>query len=167
MSADTVSRRKPPTTFWIDIGIIVLCIYLYVMTLPYPGMSGTLPRLVLAIVGIVTVVDLIQILRRKEPGENNLGQPSCSPPDPEARLHYDKVFYLAVLMPVYYVILRLVGIILGTFVFVCISGWILGYRRKVRLLIASAIVTAAVYVIFVVIMETFLPQNILMDLIRG
>ena len=70
-------------------------------------------------------------------------------------------------MPVYYIFLRLVGIILGTFVFVCISGWILGYRRKVRLLVASAIVAAVVYVIFVVIMETFLPQTILKDLIGG
>lgn len=167
MSTDTVSIRKLPTTFWIDIGVIVVCFYLYVLTLSYPGMSGTLPRLVLIMIGIVTIVDLIQILRQKEPAKADLQQATCNPPDPDAPLHYDKVFYLAVLMPVYYIFLRLLGLILGTFVFICISGWILGYRRKIRLLAASAIVTAVVYVIFVVIMETFLPQTVLMDLIRG
>lgn len=167
MATGMVPHRKLPTTFWIDIGIIVFGIYLFVLTLDYPGMSGTLPRLVLFIIGVVTAVDLIQMLRKKQPQETTPQPAACNPPDPDARLHYDKVFYLAVLMPVYYIFLRLVGIILGTFVFVCISGWILGYRKTIRLPIASAIVAAAVYVIFVVIMETFLPQNMLMEMIRG
>jgi hypothetical protein len=168
MAADTVSRRKLPTTLWIDIGIIVLGVYLFVLTLDYPGMSGTFSRLVLIMIGVVTAVDLIQILRKKkQPRETTPSAAACSPPDPNARPHYDKVFYLAVLMPVYYIFLRLLGVILGSFIFVCISGWILGYRKKINLLVASAIVTAAVYLIFVVIMDTFLPQTVLMDLIRG
>lgn len=167
MATGTVSRRKLPTTFWINIGILVFGFYLYVLTLDYPGMSGTLPRLVLIIIGVVTAVDLIQMLRKKQPQETTPQPAACNPPDPDARLHYDKVFYLAVLMPIYYIFLRLLGLILGTFVFVCIAGWILGFRKKVSLLVASAIVTAAVYLIFVVIMETFLPPTILTDLIRG
>lgn len=167
MSTGMPSRRKLPTTFWIDIGIIVLGCYLYVLTLPYPGMSGMLPRLVLIMIGVVTVADLIQMLRKKQPRETAPAPAACNPPDPETRLHYDKVFYLVVLMPVYYLFLRLLGIILGTYIFVGVSGWILGYRRKIRLLVASAIVAAAVYLIFVVIMETFLPQTLLMDLIGG
>lgn len=167
MATDTVSRRKLPTTFWIDIGIIVLGVYLFVLTLDYPGMSGTFSRLVLIMIGVVTLIDLIQMLRKSQSQEATSQPPSCSPPAPDTHLHYDKVFYLAVLMPVYYIFLRLVGIVLGTFVFVCMSGWILGYRRKVRLLVAAAIVAAVVYVIFVVIMETFLPQTILMTLIGG
>ena len=167
MATDTVSRRKLPTTFWIDIGIIVLGVYLFVLTLDYPGMSGMLPRLVLIMIGVVTVVDLIQMLRKREPQETTPAPASCSPPDPDARLHYDKVFYLVVLMPVYYIFLRLVGVVIGTFLFVCISAWILGYRKSVSLLVASAIVTVSVYLIIVVIMKTFLPQAILIDLIGG
>jgi hypothetical protein len=135
--------------------------------LDYPGMSGTFSRLVLMMIAVVTVVDLILILRKKQPQEAAPSDAACNPPDPKPRLHYDKVFYLAVLMPVYYIFLRLLGVILGTFVFIGISGWILGYRSKVSLLAASAIVAALVYVIFVVIMETFLPQTVLMDLIGG
>jgi hypothetical protein len=167
MSIETVSRRKLPTTFWINLGIIALGFYLYALTSDYPGMSGSLPRLVLIMIGIVTVADLIQMMRKRQPQGTTPAPASCSPPDPDIRLHYDKVFYLVVLMPVYYIFLRLLGIILGTFVFVCISTWILGYRKKVSLLVASAIVTAAVYLIFVIIMDTFLPQTLLIDLIGG
>lgn len=167
MTTGLVSNRKLPTTFWIDLGIIALGLYLYVLTLDYPGMSGMLPRLVLIMIGLVTVVDLIQMLRKRTPPETTPAPASCSPPDLETRLHYDKVFYLVVLMPVYYIFLRLAGVILGTFVFVCISAWILGYRKSLNLLVASAIVTVSVYLIFVVIMKTFLPQAILIGLIGG
>jgi uncharacterized membrane protein YuzA (DUF378 family) len=167
MSKGMVSGRKLPTPFWINLGIIVLGTYLYVLTLDFSGMSGMLPRMVLIMIGIATVADLIQLLRNKQPPKTTSAQAACRPPDPDNRLHYDKVFYLAVLMPVYYLLLRLVGLIFSTFVFVWISGWILGYRKKVSLLLASAVVTAAVYVIFIVIMETFLPQSLLIGLIGG
>lgn len=158
-------RPNLPTTFWIDIGLLVLSLALFILTLDYPGMSGTFPRLVLVMIGVVTAFDILTTLRKKAPRGT-----AERPPQQDAGLtlkKQGKVLYLAVLMFVFFFFVQLLGVILGTFAFLMLSGWTLGYRKAARLLLASAIIAGSVYLIFVVIMETFLPRGYLIELIGG
>lgn len=165
MPPDLAMRRKLPTTFWINIGILFLSLVLFLLTLGYPGMSGTFPRLVLIMIGGVTIIDLIKIVRKKDP-EGTVAE--LQDQDRAVRLRKQgKVLYLAVLMFVFFFFMYILGVILGTFVFVFLSGWTLGYKKILSLLIASVIIAASVYLIFVVIMECFLPQGYLIELIGG
>jgi len=165
MSPGIALRRKLPTTFWINIAVVVLSLALFILTLDYPGMSGMFPRLVLVMIGVVTIVDLIKILLNKEP----LGTvPESSDQDLVARLkEQGKVLYLAVLMFIFFAFMHLLGVILGTFAFIFLSGWTLGYKKMAKLLMASVIIAVAVYLIFVVIMDCFLPQGYLIGMIGG
>ncbi len=158
-------RRKLPTTFWIDIGLIALCIFLFVLTLDYPGMSGTFPRLVLLMIGLVTMIDLIRIMAGKESAGT---EPEFSGQDLKIRLRKQgKVLYLAVLMIVFFAFLHLFGVIIGTFLFIFLSGWTLGYKKIPSLLLASVTIAASIYLMFVVIMDCFLPQGYLFSLMIG
>lgn len=165
MSPGYTMHRKLPTTFWINIGIIALSLSLFILALDYPGMSGTFPRLVLLMIVAVTIVDLIQILGKKAPSGTVL-EPSDQ--DQAVRLKKQcRVLYLAVLMLVFFAFMNLLGVMLGTFVFVFLSGWTLGYKKIANLFIASVIIAVSVYLIFVVIMGCLLPQGYLIGLIGG
>ncbi|MDX2512568.1 MAG: hypothetical protein QNK25_11015, partial [Desulfobacterales bacterium] len=129
---------KLTTAFWINIGIIVLCIPLFVETLDYPGMCGLFPRLVLIMIVAVTSLDLFQFLNKKE----NISEV------PEVLVKTDaitpsknkgKVLFLAISMFAFFALLQLLGVIIGTFSFIFISGWCLGHKKIVFLLVASTI----------------------------
>lgn len=165
MSRGLAMHRRLPATFWISIGVIALCFFLFMLTLDYPGMSGTFPRLVLLMIGAVTIADLIKMLAEKE---SVTTVPEAPGEDPAGSLKKQgKVLYLAVLMFVFFAFMHLLGVILGTFVFVLFSGWTLGYKKIGKLIMASAIIAVSVYLIFVVIMDCFLPQGYLFGLMGG
>ena len=148
-------------TFWIDIGLILLSAGLLIATADYPDMASTFPRLVLGMIIAVTALDLIQII---------VGRQKRVKPAPERHLppqSYAKVFYLVVLMFAFYALLQLLGCILGTFSFLLIAAWTLGYRKLQSLIISSALITAGVYVIFQVIMKSFLPEGYLLRALGG
>ena len=47
------------------------------------------------------------------------------------------------------------------------SGWTLGYRKLKTLLFSSVVITAFVYVIFEVVMQSFLPEGFIFTIIGG
>lgn len=157
---------KHTTAFWINIGIIVTCISLFIETLDYPGMSGLFPRIVLIMIAGVTILDLFQFLNKKE----NLGSgtdPKVATEVSAPSQNRGKVLFLAISMFVFFALLQLLGVIIGTFSFIFISGWCLGHKKIVFLLCSSTLIAASVYLIFVVIMETFLPHGYIFELLRG
>ena len=59
------------------------------------------------------------------------------------------------------------GLTLGTFSFLMFSGWTLGYRKLKTLLFSSVVITAFVYTIFEVVMQSFLPEGFIFTIIGG
>lgn len=154
-----------PLSFWIDIGLIILSIFLFILTLDYPQMASTFPRLVLIMILVVTLLDMAVTfrIRLKEITAEKASENGISI-QPKKKL---KVLYMAVLMFAFFFFMILFGVILGTFLFTFISGWTLGYRKLKILLLSSAIITASVYLIFIIIMKSFLPQGLIFSVIGG
>jgi len=137
----------------------------YILTLDYPQMASTFPRLVLIMILVVILLDIIVSLRlrlkERAPGD---ATESDKRGYPKQRL---KVFYMAILMFAFFFLMVLFGIILGTLLFTFLSGWILGYRKLKILAFSSVIITVSVYLIFIIIMKSFLPEGLIFRVIGG
>ncbi|MCF8094427.1 MAG: tripartite tricarboxylate transporter TctB family protein [Desulfobacteraceae bacterium] len=151
------SESSPfPPTFWIDIAVIAVSTGLFLMTLGYPRMASTFPRLVLTMIFVVAIIDLIVTLRSKEEANTLSGEERA-----EVRIAMKRVIHLAALMFIFFFFMIFIGYILGTFLFIILSGIVLGYRKKVQLLISAIIITASVYIIFNIIVKAHLPVGYL------
>ena len=78
-----------------------------------------------------------------------------------------KVLFTVALMFVFLFAMLVFGFTLGTFIFLICSVWSLGYKNKKGLIISSLIITGFMYVIFILIMKSFLPSGLLFDILRG
>ncbi len=153
------------TLFWADLGLLLLSIFLFFLTSDYPDMARTFPRLVLVMIMVVTLLDLINFMRvEKEKtfsGGTNNGMEAVRP---RQQL---KVLYMVALIFIFFLFLLFFGLAAGTFFFLLLSGWTLGYRRLKILIFSSVIITAFVYIIFRVIMKSFLPEGLIFTLTGG
>ncbi len=153
------------TVFWADLGLMLLSIFLFYLTSDYPDMARTFPRLVLVMVIVVTLLDVINLMRREKEittsGEKNDGIEAARPG------RQLKVFYMVALIFIFFLFMLFFGLAAGTFLFLLFSGWTLGYRRLKILVFSAVIITAFVYLIFQVIMKSFLPEGIIFTLIGG
>ena len=151
--------------FLTDLGLLLLSIFLFILAADYPDMARTFPRLVLVMIMIVTLLDMINLLREEKakttPGGKN--------EDFEAVYQRQqlKVFYMVALIFIFFLFMLLFGLSLGTFLFLMLSGWTLGYRRLKILIFSAVIITAFVYVIFQVIMKSFLPEGLIFTITGG
>ena len=153
------------TVLLIDLGLLLLSIFFYIMASDYPPMARTFPSLVLMMVGIVAILDMINIIRMKK-GKKSSGVKG----DETEGVHPGreiKVLYTVVLMFVFYLFMVLFGLIVGTLLFLLLSGWTLGYRKWKYLILSSVIITVFVYVIFQVIMNSLLPEGLIFKVIGG
>jgi hypothetical protein len=149
--------------FWIDIGLILLCTFLFLLSSTYPTMAGTFPRIVLIMVMIVTIADLIKtICKRRSPALGDATQEEKI----DSR-HPWKVLYMAFLMFIFFLLLNLFGVIIGTLLFLLLSGWTLGYKKPKKLILSSVIISASVYLIFEVVMSSFLPKGAIFSIVGG
>lgn len=154
-----------PVFIWIDIGLFLLSLFLFILTFDYPQMAGTFPQLVLIMIMVVVTLDVgvgLRIRAREDAAENPREAESGG--GSKAKL---RVLLTAVLMFVFFYFMVLFGVVFGTFLFILLAGWTLGYRKLKVLLISSAIVSASVHVIFTVIMKSFLPEGIIFRVIGG
>ena len=151
--------------FWIDLGLLFLSIFLFILTADYPEMAGTFPRLVLIMIMTVTVLDMLKIIRAQRRGEIfKKTSPHNKVIGPR---QYWKVCYMVALIGIFFFFLILFGVMVGTFLYLMLSGWTLGYKNLRNLLISSTIITASVYIIFKVIMNSFLPEGLIFTIIGG
>lgn len=159
MSPKKISLSDLPTTVWIDVALIAVAGFLFVLTLDYPRMAALFPQLVLVMIVAVTAADALATVRS---GRDEAGDAEASDEDRgAARQTHRKVALVAGLMVLFYVFMMFFGVVLGTLLFVILAGKALGYRHKVSLVLASLVITASVYLIFQVIMKTYLPEGYL------
>ena len=151
--------------FLTDLGLLLLSIFLFVLAADYPDMARTFPRLVLVMIMVVTLLDMISFMRdekaKTSSGEKNEDFEAVSPG------RQLKVFYMVALIFIFFLLMLLFGLALGTFLFLMLSGWTLGYRRLKVLILSSVVITAFVYIIFRVIMKSFLPEGLIFTLAGG
>ena len=151
--------------FWADLGLMLLSIFLFFLASDYPDMARTFPRLVLVMIMIVTLLDMINFMRGEKEkttsGEKNDGIEAVRP---RRQL---KVLYMVALIFIFYLFMLVFGLAAGTFLFLLLSGWTLGYRRLKILVFSAVIITAFVYLIFRVIMNSFLPEGIIFTITGG
>jgi hypothetical protein len=153
------------TLFWADLGLLLLSIFLFFLASGYPEMARTFPRLVLVMIMVVTLLDMINFIREEKEktpsGEKNDG---IEVVHPRQQL---KVLYMVALIFIFFLFMLLFGLAAGTFLFLLLAGWTLGYRRLKVLIFSAAGITAFVYVIFRVIMNSFLPEGLIFTITRG
>lgn len=153
------------TLFWADLGLLMLSIFLFFLASDYPEMARTFPRLVLVMIMVVTLLDMINFMREGKgktfSGEINDGIEAVRP---RQQL---KVFYMVALIFIFFLFMLFFGLVAGTFLFLLFSGWTLGYRRLKILIFSAVIITAFVYVIFRVIMKSFLPEGLIFTITGG
>jgi len=153
------------TVVLIDLALFILAVGFFIMASEYPDMARTFPSLVLVMIGVFTILDMIYAVR----AEKAKLSPAEASEDTQG-VHSGralKVLYMAALMFVFYFLLALVGLIAGTLIFLLLSGWTLGYRKPKRLILSSVIITAFIYLIFRVVMDSILPDVLLLELIGG
>jgi hypothetical protein len=153
------------TLFWADLGLLLLSIFLFFLTSDYPDMARTFPRLVLVMIMVVTLLDMINFMRAEKEktlsgGKNDVMEAAR----PRQQL---KVFYMVALIFIFFLFLLFFGLAAGTFFFLLLSGWTLGYRRLKILIFSSVIITVFVYIIFRVIMKSFLPEGLIFTITGG
>ncbi|MFH1487876.1 MAG: tripartite tricarboxylate transporter TctB family protein, partial [Pseudomonadota bacterium] len=153
------------TVFLIDLALLILAVCFFVMASDYPDMARTFPSIVLTMIGIFTILDMLYVLRA-EKAKQSTGEASEGTQGVHSG-RATKVLYMAALMFVFYLLLASVGLILGTLIFLLLSGWTLGYKKPKMLIFSSVIITVFIYLIFQVIMESILPDVLLLELIGG
>ena len=135
------------------------------MAADYPDMARTFPRLVLVMIMVVTLLDMINLVRAEKEkttsGEENDGIQAVRPG------RQVKVLYMVALIFIFFLFMLFFGLAIGIFLFLLFSGWTLGYRRLKTLVFSAVIITGFVYLIFQVIMKSFLPEGVIFTLIGG
>ena len=154
--------------FLTDLGLLLLSIFLFFLAADYPDMARTFPRLVLVMIMVVTLLDMINFMREEK--EKTLsGEKGGKNEHIEAiRTRQQlKVLYMVALIFIFFLFMLLFGLAVGTFLFLMFSGWTLGYRKLKILIFSAAVITAFVYVIFRVIMKSFLPEGLIFTITGG
>jgi len=151
--------------FLADLGSLLLSIFLFFLASDYPKMARTFPRLVLVMIIIVTLLDMINFLRGSQEKTSSAGK---NDDRKEVRAgHPLKVLYMSALIFVFFLFMLFFGLTLGTFCFLLFSGWTLGYRKLKTLIFSSVVITAFVYFIFEVVMQSFLPEGLIFTITGG
>ena len=153
------------TVFLIDLALLILSVAFFIIASDYPDMARTFPSLVLVMIGLFTILDMFYVVRA-EKAKRSTGEGSEKTQGAHSG-RLTQVLYMAALMFVFYLLLASVGLILGTLIFLLVSGWTLGYKKPKRLILSSVIITAFIYLIFQVIMKSILPEALIFKIIGG
>lgn len=152
-------KRFLSTSFLIDLGLLLLSIFLFSQASDYPDMARTFPRLVLLMIMVFVILDMFNCVRRETKKSEDLQEVRSKQPF--------KVLYMAALMFIFFLCMVIFGLVLGILIFLFFSGWTLGYRKFKPLIFSAVVITAFVYVIFIVIMNSFLPEGLIFTIIGG
>jgi hypothetical protein len=153
------------TIFLADLGLLLLSVFLFLIASDYPLMARRFPRLVLVMIMVVTLLDMIKILRGA-PQKTFALEDNDDSKGIGTRKQL-KVLYMSILIFIFFLFMLFFGLALGTLFFLLFSGWTLGFRNLKTLIFSSVIITAFVYVIFEVIMQSFLPEGLIFTIMGG
>ncbi len=62
---------------------------------------------------------------------------------------------------IYFVLLHYLGFLIPSFLFLVVMGWLLGYRKPVKLILVSIALLASIYLVFVRFLSVPVPTGIL------
>jgi hypothetical protein len=157
--------KQSATEVAINLGLVMLSIFLIALSSDYPQMARTVPQLVLILVIILASLDILSKVWVGS-AEKSVQEKDTQEIEESAR-GKTKVLFTVGLMFVFLFSMLIFGFTLGTFIFLICSVWSLGYKNKKGLIISSLIITGFMYVIFILIMKSFLPSGLLFDILRG
>ena len=146
-------------SFLTDLGLLLLSIFLFILAADYPDMARTFPRLALLMIMVFVILDMFNSVRQ-ETGKSE------DPQGLRSKQQF-KVIYMVALMFIFFLFMFLFGLALGTLFFLLLSGWTLGYRKLKPLIFSAFVITGFVYIIFRVIMNSFLPEGLIFNVIGG
>lgn len=161
--------------WYMNIVLIFLSTSLLIQSADYPETARAFPRLILIFTLLLVFMDSIyKILEfRKREGANN--QKANKTDDKDIYEQKAKIFtenfsskhlyvlYAILLMFVFLIFIHLVGFIFGSFIFLILASWLLGYKNLKHLFISSIAITCFIYLIFIVIMKSILPQGLMIE----
>jgi len=148
----------------INLAFLVLSVCLYVSASDYPKMARTFPQLILVFMIVLTSLDIAAkiLSENSEPAQESAYQESN-----ETGGRRIKFFLTIASMFVFLFLMLIFGFTGGTIVFLLLFAWCLGYRKIRPLIVSSFIITGFLYIIFILIMKSFLPDGLLFDILRG
>lgn len=146
----------------VNLVFLALGILLFYQVSDYLPMARTFPKLVLTMIFGLVLLDLIKavisIIGKKT--RDQVKEPAGAREDSLENLAAGKrVFVTVLLMFVSLGLMQLLGFTFGCFVFLFLSAWVLGFKNLKHLLLASSAITCFVYIIFILIMKSILPQS--------
>lgn len=115
------------------------------------------PRLAIGLLAILSVTYLIRELVR---GPSGAAVPALF-------RHRARFAIALALIVAYAVIFPIIGFFTTTFVFIPVFVAAMGMRRHWMTLFSSVAFVAAIYVLFVVLLRRRLPEELLIELLRG
>ena len=163
--------------WYINIVLFFICILLIVQSAGYPETARTFPRLILVflllLVSMDTVFKIMAMKNRPAPPGDRSGDSDGldalaeKPPDTGkgSLARYFYILVTIVLMFVFLLLVHLVGFIPAALIYIPLAARILGYRNLRNLLISSVGITCFMYLIFIVIMKSNLPQGVIIELV--
>jgi len=161
--------------WYINFILIFLSIFLLFQTLGYPETARAFPRLLLIFMLLLASVDSVHKIieiRKRPPLKNNQSNEAGAPEtDDEKTKNIKEIFsapqvsvlFAIVLMFIFLLLIHLVGFTIGTFIFVTLGARSLGYKNLKNLFFSSIGITCFMYLIFIVIMKSFLPPGLIIE----
>ena len=153
-----------PVDIYINCAILMFSIFLYSLASRYPKMARIFPQLVLALVIILTSLDIFaKTLRGNQDSVKEKDYQEMKEPLRQ------KIDFLLTSISVFFFLLSMLlfGFTVGTFVFLFLFAWSLGYKNLKRLVFSCILITGFLYVIFILIMKSFLPEGFLFEFLWG
>jgi len=158
---------------------IALSIFLLIQSSGYPKTARAFPRLLLIFMLLLAVLDIIYNLLNA--GKNNIDEKNLSTENTTNNIykektktftnffptHYVNALAVIVLMFIFLIFIHVVGFITGTFIFTIFAPWLLGYKNLKNLFFSSIGITCFMYLIFIVIMKSLLPQGLIIQYFLG
>jgi len=162
--------------WYINLLLFMISIFLIIQSGGYPETARTFPRLILIFLLLLILMDTASKIReiKSRPASDkdisgDSGSPDViaeQPPDSGkgAYAHYLYILITIILMFIFLLLVHLVGFIPANLIFIPLAAWILGYRKLKNLLLSSVGIAGFMYLIFIVIMKSNLPQGVLFEL---
>ena len=160
---------------YLKIILVFLSIFLLIESSAYPKTARAFPRLVLlfmlALVIMDTFTHVLRTIRTSNDTEKIYNETDNHKADNNQSQkirtfflsHYFRIFFVILLMFVFLIFIHLFGFILSTFIFVIVAAWVLGFRDRQKLLFSAILITGFMYLIFITIMKSILPQGVLLE----
>lgn len=150
--------RQIPADLYINLGLLIVSIFLLILISDYPDMARRFPGLILIALIILIGLDISKKIRMKEWEKNGDSRESA-----KSNQSHRRAFYMVGLMCAFQVFMMVFGFTPGTFIFLTLSVWTLGYRKIKALAISSVVITGFIYILFILIMDSYFPDGLISE----